>query len=268
MVLPFVVGCTFGVSEPTEEELAEEPIGTAQSAVTAVNALWPNMLNPNGLLPNGMLPNSLIFAALDPNEIPSTAMDALQDPGQAGELSRMLMKYIVSCALNTGRSFDFSWIDIQSTPHHESFPGELGLASDWVDEPPSTFEQAWVSSCLAARTNYFGVSVMISMRGSDPALGTTGQERLAYTHREGAFFGNLFAIEPSVKACYHANEVAYSRSKQRVCATGYDDGVTVYECGILDTIGDCADFCTLAPNPEDGYTQCEQTFQVITAFLD
>ena len=70
--------------------------------------------------------------------------------------------------------------------------------------------QRWVSACVLARTNAYGVHVQISMRapavvppGRDAqyakiqaALATSPGEVATFGGREGAFYGNLFATTP------------------------------------------------------------------------
>jgi hypothetical protein len=94
----------------------------------------------------------------------------------------------------------------------------LGINADgthWWD-PPAASEggaseagtcdescQRWVSACVLARTNAYGVHVEISMRapadapqGIKDALATTSDEVASYTLREGAYYGNIFATTP------------------------------------------------------------------------
>jgi hypothetical protein len=70
--------------------------------------------------------------------------------------------------------------------------------------------QRWVSACILARTNAYGVHVLISMRApanTPPgrqaqfdriraALQTTAVEVSEFNRREGAYYGNLFATTP------------------------------------------------------------------------
>jgi hypothetical protein len=102
--------------------------------------------------------------------------------------------------------------------------GGVGLAinkdgTHWWDAPdPGNTEagtcdescQRWISACVLARTNAYGVHVEISMRAPEDApqaikdaLAVTDAERNgdgagtpAYALREGAYFGNIFATTP------------------------------------------------------------------------
>ena len=68
--------------------------------------------------------------------------------------------------------------------------------------------QRWVSACVLARTNAYGVHVEISMRAPNNApqaiknaLATTSNELATYTLREGAYYGNIFETTPTPVVC-------------------------------------------------------------------
>jgi hypothetical protein len=66
---------------------------------------------------------------------------------------------------------------------------------------------------------------------------------------------------------------AYSRSKLRVCAAGYDDGSgTLQSCGIIQRLGSCASACG-ALGSDGYYASCENgtgqsSSSVVTVFLE
>jgi len=110
------------------------------------------------------------------------------------EPGREFIKYLTDCALCAGVT---AYADVAG--QHYEFPGTLGLAPHWVHQSLTKDEQRWVSACILARTNHFGVEVQISLRadhGPYPALRTTEPERREFTLHEGDFFGNLFADTP------------------------------------------------------------------------
>jgi hypothetical protein len=83
----------------------------------------------------------------------------------------------------------------------------LGINADestwWESGTCDESCQRWVSACLLARTNAYGVKVEISMRAPDTAplkvrqaLATTPDEVTELPLREGAFYGNMFASTP------------------------------------------------------------------------
>ena len=53
-------------------------------------------------------------------------------------------------------------VDSTGVVHNESLPGLVGLAPGWATGPLDTAGQEWVTSCMAARLNAYGVSVMLS----------------------------------------------------------------------------------------------------------
>ncbi|MFS8065243.1 MAG: hypothetical protein ACMG6S_02605 [Byssovorax sp.] len=214
-------------------------------AVENANALNVNALNANALNANALALNAINASALDVNALNPTELSALKHPGEAGYLSRQLMKYVVSCALGPAQSFSFSWTDILGDVHAEIYPGQLGLATSWSQAPLDLQGQQWISACLASRVNWYGVSVTLSSRGSHPALDKESlDETLTYATEEGAFWGNLFTSPPSVFACSDTLGIAHARAKQRDCAAGHiDQGGNIQECGILHIVGSCAAYC-------------------------
>jgi hypothetical protein len=221
---------------------AQEEVGVAVQGALNPNALNPNALNPNALNPNALNPN-----ALNPNALSPDAMSAIQDPGSAGDLSRELLRYTVSCALRPDQSFKFSWTDSLGIKHKESYAGLLALAPYWANQPLDLAGQQWVSDCLASRVNAEGVSVMLSSRGTHPALGCSWAELAAYPTREAAFFGDLFTSTPKVYACYDPLSMLPSQMARRVCAQPdlleLDLGAlpTSYDCGPIEVLGPCTD---------------------------
>lgn len=270
-VSTLLVGCALDAEEPGAPPRGEgvEPAG---STLLQENALNLNALNLNALNLNALNLNALNLNALSP-----AAHAAILDPGAAGQLTRHALRYIVSCALDSDESFDFTWTDDAGAQHAESYPGLMGLASGWASGPIGDTEARWVSACLISRTNWYGVSVLISSRGHHGELKKqTDQELAEFTHPEGAFWGNLFAASPVGYACYEPTEQDYVRQQQRDCAAGHLDAQGgVQACGMIQIAGDCADLCK-SPQPKWGYRKdCQavpgspvKTDQVITVFLD
>ena len=238
-----LAGCGTGFIDSMEDERT----GEIADAFENSNAMNPNAMNPNALNPS----------ALNPSAMSASAMAALQDPGSAGELSRQLLKYTVSCALESTQSFTFSWTDAQGAVHLEVYLGLMGLATSWATAPLSSASEGWVSACLASRVNWYGVPILISSRGTNEALSTTVSERAKYSKIEGAFYGNLFSTTPAVYACYDPNNVVNSRLQLRDCASGHvnPDG-TGSSCGILQILGSCKDFCGTFHAEKEYYPSC------------
>jgi hypothetical protein len=249
------IGCT----APVESSEAEQVDEAAFSLVTE-NMLSPNALIPNALIPNALIPNALIPNALIPNALDPSALAAITDSGTAGALSRMFMKYAVGCAFTSSQSFQFSWTDSKKVIHNEAYYGVLGVAPDWATGPLSTYGQEMVSACMAARTNYSGTQVTISLRSLQSPLKTLvgSAELSAYPYVEGGFWGNLFpSSNPRLNACYTGANVDHSRAAYRECAAGHlnTDG-TISSCGIIRILGACERSCKPLDGAGQFYPEC------------
>jgi hypothetical protein len=237
-------GCGAAAEDP-------EAVGVADLELVGENALSPNALSPNALNPNALSPNALSPNALSPNALSPSALAAITNPDHAGALSRQLLRYVVGCALDATQSFTVTWTDNKGL-QSETYPGLLGIEPAWATGPLSLHGQQLVSACLAARTNWYEVSVIISMRSLQNPLKTlaTPEELIAYPNIEGGFWGNLFAASPYLRACYKDSTVDNSRSHQRDCAAGHvNPNQTISTCGMISIIGSCDTHCS-ALNPQ------------------
>jgi hypothetical protein len=225
----------------------EDIVDNLDLAVEVDNALNPNALNPNALNPNALNPNALSLSALNPIALSSQVYSALQLTDMGGAMSRKLLEYTVSCAFDPAQVFNFSWTDGAGVVHQESYRGLLGLAPGWATAPLDAQGQTMVSACLASRSNWYGVTVTISSRSAIEPLhsNTSASELQLYSHIEGAFWGNLFAPVPYLRACYRQSNVEHSRAAFRDCAAGHvnSDG-TISHCGMIEIVGPCGQHCS------------------------
>jgi len=203
-----------------------DDIEGVQSAITAENALTANALTANALTANALTANALTANALTANALTANALtaNALRDP-----LSRELLKYIVSCALDEDDEVSFK-IDGKKY----EFPGSLGLAPDWGKKIGSCDGecQRWVSACVLARVDHAGVKRMISIRGENKALRPDDKELRRYTDREATYYGNLFVKNQPRYLCLSPGKT----SDERVCGDSLDD------CP-MTVVGSCDDAC-------------------------
>ena len=257
-----LTGCS--AAEEDAEDAPGAP-GVALSEITNGNALNPNALNPNALNPN----------ALNPNALSPRALAAITNAGTAGDLSRQLLRYTVSCALDTTQSFNFSWTDSQGAVHGETYPGLIGLQPGWATQPLAAIDGQWISACLASRINWYGVPVTLSSRGAHPKLRSpTSLEISNYAHQEGAFWGDLFSASPSLYACSYDPDDSYSRSKMRDCAAGHLDSQGVLQsCGMVQLVGSCDTHCDALQGTARYHAQCATTVggapvgQIVSTYL-
>ncbi|WP_437895152.1 hypothetical protein [Sorangium sp. So ce124] len=247
-----------------------EELDTSADALASGNALSANALTANALSANALSANALSANALAPE-----AASALTDPGERGDLFRTLVKYTVSCALKESQSFRFSWTDRAGATHKEVYPGHLGLAPRWDRRPLDKEGKQMVSACLAAHTNRYGVSVLVSMRSRQTPLchEVEDDELDEYPHVEGAFWGNLFTKTPYLRACYNTANVDVSRSAKRDCAAGHVNADGEIEgCGMIEIVGSCKESCGKLDRSGEYYKSCDdpelgKTRYVITTAL-
>ena len=173
-------GCLAGTDEPSVAE--------TENALIAGNKLAANKLAAN---------------SLETQNLMSTAD------------GRELMSFIVGCALPTGQSV--TALDQYGAAY--TFDGWLNLAPAWATRAPTVSERRWVTACLLARTNVFGVPVSISMRHDTfIPLTSSAAERTAFPNAEGAFYGDLFAATPVIYACSNRSWTTYQAGTFRACA--------------------------------------------------
>jgi hypothetical protein len=265
------------------DEESEELVGMAEGELISSNSMLPNALHRNALTSTALAPNMLGQTALTWAALTGAARAALQDPGTNGNLSRELLRYVVSCALRPNQTFSFSWTDASGAVRSEVYPGGLGIADWWVYGPlTDPLPQRYISACLAARTNWYGVSVQISLRASQTSLASSVPERDSYKVREGAFWGNLFSGMPYLRACYSPAGAARARELQRDCAAGHlsvdpvSGASTAQACGAIAIAGSCDMLCNSVSSDGGFYSGCVEnpavsswvrTDLVITSFL-
>lgn len=120
--------------------------------------------------------------------------------------------YLVQCALPPEAALSISTADgpLELT-------GGVGLAPEWAQGPCDDACQEWVSACMLARTNVYGIPVAIYMSGPHPALGgLSAADAADFPTQEGAFYGNIFLEPQRQLSCRGAgNDPFYSTV--RVC---------------------------------------------------
>ena len=209
-----------------------------EDSLTSANGLTSNGLTSNGLTSNGLTSNGLTSNGL--------VISALRDKTATGALSRLFFRYMVSCALPTGKSVTYTWTNTAGTTITEVNPGQLGLAASWESGPLGDSGKQWVSACLAARTNSLGHNHAISMRaGATSALAVSAQERADFTYGEGSFWGNLFDGNPYIYSCTRSPMKAGAAT-----SAGLSDGrtCTTSACGVIQPVG----FCYLSTSASSG----------------
>ena len=158
------------------------------------------------------------------------------------ESSREILKYLVNCALDE-KTIVVANIDGQSF----EYPGDIGLAPQWQTRGLDESEKRWVSACILARTNFYGVTVKISMvsqfESNVAGLQVTDVEANEYTLSEATFFGNVFDDDPVSYVCGPARTKARIKAltaRRRVCSLPKTSGnrLDLTLCGMV-YVGTC-----------------------------
>ena len=209
--------------------------------------------------------NGLAASDLSANtaSLPPLATGPLATTAAASRVDGNVLSYVAACALPGGASV---------TVHGTKYAGTYGLAPAWATRALTATEQRWVSACVLARTNLFGVEVQLSLRGTNPALASTLLEPVEYLIPEGAFYGNLFATGEPAFACSSLLKTATDWDPERACTQSTDGKTT--RCGFTYTHGCALLDVNLAPAcsgllPPYGNCKGDGTSyaEVITVFL-
>lgn len=183
-------------------ELDSEETDSTEQALDSQNKLAANKLASNKLAANALAANKFAAASVASGTAGSSLINSAD--------GREVLTYILSCALSSTQSITLK----DSADVSYTFNGSLGLGSAWLTRALTVTEQRWVSACVLARTNYFGVTVQLSLRGNNPILATTSAERTSYGGLDGGFYGNLFdPTGPKEYACD-----GWYDTTNRVCA--------------------------------------------------
>lgn len=219
---------------------AQAPNESSTSAeVVSGNRILLNRILLNRILLNRIALSQVALHRISVNRLSvnmGTAGDLLSTPD-----GRDVFSLVVSCAVP-------SQVTLVATVNGAEFdfPGEAGLAPQWLNSQLDPIGQRWVSACMFARVNAHEVVIPISMRGPHPGLATSAEERATWTLEEGAFYGNAFgptnqplqafACRGKDKAAGNAGELA-----DRDCAAPDPAHPGFTLCGMIFA-GDCGSF--------------------------
>jgi len=248
-------GCTGGQCQLTSQQLA----------LLVLSSLNSDTNNSSG----GPPPPTVRFSDLARNALTGDNLPANMSlilSGAAGQGAQGFLldflKYTVSCAFNSNQSLT---IQLEQPV---VFSGSLGLAEWWPQRRIDAADQEKVSACLAARVNFFGARVNISIRGR--GLEPPSADEIAeYTLQEGAFWGNIFAErKPELFACTNEANLENSFASLRFCSSGFPvaDGSSI-PCGQLRNVGSCDNWCVVDPAHPDEFRVCGRHQEVLSVYL-
>lgn len=145
--------------------------------------------------------------------------------------TREFFQYLVQCALPE----DAEPIVVSPGGDELTFRGAIGFAPEWATGPCGIECQEWVSACMFARTNEYGITVYLGFRGSHPAAAPDPEVDAIFSVEEGAFYGNIFLQTPRGYACRGRGYDPLIETF-RICAQ------PGYHCN-LPWVGECDDAC-------------------------
>jgi hypothetical protein len=219
---------------------AQAPDESSTSAdVVSVNRIILNRIILNRIILNRIILNRISLTQIAVNRL-SVNM------ASAGELlatpeGRDVFSLVVSCAVPSN-------ITLVATVNGAAvdFPGEVGLAPQWLFARLDRTGQRWVSACMFARVNADAVLIPISMRGPHSGLATSAEERATWSLEEGAFFGNAFgplSAPLQAFACRGKDKAAGDTGElaDRQCAAPDPAHPGFTLCGMMFA-GDCGSF--------------------------
>lgn len=209
---------------------------------------------------NGLDLTAAPLEALSAEPLPAWIEDAAAAGGEE------LLAYVATCALAEGESIVAGGL--------EHF-GYYGLAPEWADSECGEDCRGWVSACLLAHANALDTPVQIAAVGAHPGLLEARPD--GFTVQEAAFYGDVFAAEPSLFACAGSSVLAGGDQESylagRICGLG--------SCGLLNT-GICAlpatdnvgAACEIDAGDSGGFDRCRKAdptepvaTRVITVYL-
>jgi hypothetical protein len=157
-----LVGCL--AEEADIGSMEQEQIGANQIGANQIGA---NQIGANQIGANSLTNNPAALAALRSVALRSSTFDTTTGHPDLrlqlhNEDSRIVMKYLVSCALTDEQTI--TWTDPFDGVSY-SWTGGYGICPAWNEKFPTTTCQERVSACLMARVNAFGIRVPLSLRG-------------------------------------------------------------------------------------------------------
>lgn len=240
-------------------------IGRTSENLGSGNHLALNHLALNHLALNHLALNHLALNQLELDQLP------IEQPGpgqyvfagngmEATPEGRDVLAYLSSCALPAGTQ-----LLVQHDGVEYAFAGHFGTAPEWLSQALAGPARRWLTACLLAHVNAYGVSVQISVRAPDGMATADAAEQESFPVYEATFFGDFFADDPKIYACQGSRyDVASAHSPDRALRVCSDD---TPDCAI-QAVGPCYRVCDTQIN-KYGATGCtadgvvyEQTFSV------
>lgn len=164
------------------------------------------IISMNGLPPGILMDAGYQAAMASLATGPMSASTPLADTRDG----RALLSYLAVCALQEGAEV----VTTASDGSQYRMSGHLGLAAGWKLGAVSGSEKRWISACLLAHANAYGLNVEIDLHGEHPAL--AGAVAPGFEAQEAAFYGDLFQTGTAF-ACVGSSPSEADGMPKRVC---------------------------------------------------
>lgn len=224
---------------------AVEPTEATRESSTSSNVIVVNHIAVNHIAVNHIAVNHIAVNRISGLHLSGSRVTVSQNTAAllATPEGQEVFALIVSCAMPSEITLV---ANINGTQFE--FPGDAGLAPQWLLLPLDENGQRWVSACMLAKVNDHDVAIPISMRGPNLALGVSDDERELWPLEEGAFFGNVFTPgnQPIQWFACRGRDKASGDSgtlTDRVCAEPDPAHPGLTLCGFTFA-GDCGNFAT------------------------
>src|SRR5688572_14844690 len=152
------LGCVAAPLDDEAESIREAPQAWEEEPDVLLISL-------NGLRP-GLLANRDFVTAMD-----DLAAGPIAAPSSLANTSdgRLLLAFLARCALSPAQAFNA----VDAAGKSYRIGGHVGLATGWLTGQLHAADRGWVSACLLAHANIYGIDVEIDLQGKHPALSGT-----------------------------------------------------------------------------------------------
>lgn len=116
--------------------------------------------------------------------------------------------------------------------------GWWGIAPDWMNAPiaGSTDKEEWLTGCMLARLNYFGIEVPILLEGDTPPIQTDPLWNVLMPFDESTLYGNMFNSRDPIADDTPAFAAYLCRENQLASVCKNDDGKAYVDKRICDDV--------------------------------
>lgn len=164
------------------------------------------IVSTNGLPPGLLMDDDMLTGMAALAMGPLDASTPLADSADG----RLLLGYLARCALRANESVTLA--DSNNVRH--SFGGLVGLVPGWSQRALTASDGRWISACLLAHANAYGMNVDIALHGDHATL--QDLPPTGFTQQEAGFYGDLFQAATAF-ACLGSSPSDPEATAQRIC---------------------------------------------------